>query len=368
MDDFKDRVSVSDYNRTLLHPTVHAAVRHMARKGVDFESAKLIRQLARIQHFPSISVGDLISASRASGVSLAGAYASVSEIDDIPLPFLAFLKCGSAPDAPLELVQVEALRKRRIVVWSDQFGETSILRTHMLHRWSGIVLIVDHVDQHSQPAELAAFRNDVSLLPNFITQRECAELIGYCEETSFRRSRVAQRRNEVVSEVVQARFRNSTSALLTDRTHPILSQLYDRCAELENVRPDDIEDIQGVRYKRGQKFKPHFDGGVELPRLTTFLLYLNDNFVGGETYFPVLDHVVLPVAGTCLRFPSCDRVGRILWQSEHGGLPVREGIKYALNIWVRCPPWQFQPVLDAQIPPSRANSASNRALDAPPCS
>jgi hypothetical protein len=119
--------------------------------------------------------------------------------------------------------------------------------------------------------------------------------------------------------------------------HPLLRPLYLRWAGLEGVGEEDVEQIQCVRYKKGQKFRTHFDGGVELPRLTTYLLYLNEDFDGGDTYFPILDLTVEPRTGACLRFASCDKLGRVLWPSEHGGLPVSSGIKYALNIWVRCP-------------------------------
>lgn len=335
-----ERPSVSSYNTTLIHPTVIAALRHFARRTIAFDSAAMIDRLAGLERFPAIPVGELISAVRSSGVPLTGAHAELAELEEIPTPFLTFLKCGPAPDARLELVQVERIMRQRVVIWSDRFGEAAIRRADLQLRWSGIVLVLDRDRCGSGECELESYRDKVHVLPDFITRNECRELIAYCEEASFRRSRVLQRRSEVVSDVVQTRVRSSSSVVLRDRNHPILASLYTRCASLEGVRPQDIEAIQCVRYKRGQKFKAHFDGGIDLPRLTTYLLYLNDDFTGGETYFPMLDHTVVPTAGACLRFPSCDREGRVLWQSEHGGLPIRDGVKYALNIWVRCPPSQ----------------------------
>ena len=290
-----------------------------------------------IDGFPAISVGDLISSTQEAGVKLTGAHAEISELDTIPTPFLTFLKLGAAANSRLELVQIQHIRRRRVVVWGDRFGDAFIRREHLNERWSGIVLMVDPANCDSEGGELQSYRSQVQLAPNFVTPAECRELIDYCEDASFRRSRVLQRRSEVVSDVVEMRVRSSTSTVLKDRAHPILSRLYAHCASLEGVRARDIETIQCVRYKSGQKFRAHFDGGIGLPRLTTYLLYLNDDFSGGETYFPMLDYAVAPVAGSCLRFPSCDREGRVFWQSEHGGLPVRGGVKYALNIWVRCP-------------------------------
>lgn len=333
-----ERLPVARYNATLIHPTISAAFHHFARRGAAFDSAAMVERLASLENFPAIPVGELIAAARAAGVTLTGAHAELAELEEIPAPFLTFLKRGPAPDALLELVQVERIGRQRITIWGDRFGKVTIRREDLQRRWSGIVLMLKPGESGSAACELGSYRAQVQVLPDFISRSECRELIRYCEEASFRRSRVLQRRGEVVSDVIETRSRNSSTVVLKDRAHPILAPLYTRCARLEGVRERDIETIQCVRYKRGQRFRAHFDGGIDLPRLTTYLLYLNDDFTGGETYFPVLDHAVAPAAGACLRFPSCDREGRVLWQSEHGGLPVREGVKYALNIWVRCPP------------------------------
>ena len=346
-----ERLPVARYNATLIHPTVSAAFHHFARRGMAFDSAAMVERLAGLESFPAISVGDLIAAAHAAGVALTGAHAELAELEEIPAPFLTFLKRGPAPDALLELVQVERIGRRRVTIWGDRFGEVAIQREHLERRWSGIVLMLKPGAGGSGACELETYRPQEHVFQDFISRSACSELIRYCEEASFRRSRVLQRRGEVVSDVVQTRSRSSTTVVLKDRNHPILAPLYTRCARLEGVTEREIETIQCVRYKRGQKFRAHFDGGIDLPRLTTYLLYLNDDFTGGETYFPVLDHAVAPMAGACLRFPSCDREGRVLWQSEHGGLPVREGVKYALNIWVRCPPPSAPARTPVSLPP-----------------
>jgi len=61
-------------------------------------------------------------------------------------------------------------------------------------------------------------------------------------------------------------------------------------------------------YKRGEGFyDEHIDGGPFMPvphRLSTMIVYLNDVDVGGETYFPLQNLKVSPVAGRVLMFPS----------------------------------------------------------------
>jgi prolyl 4-hydroxylase len=73
-----------------------------------------------------------------------------------------------------------------------------------------------------------------------------------------------------------------------------------------------------------QEFKPHQD--IDFVKSETeksffsLLIYLNDNFVGGETIFE--NAIVKPVAGSALVFPH------ILL---HSGAKVTQGIKYVLR-------------------------------------
>jgi hypothetical protein len=325
----------------LLDPTVRVALRFFAHRDLAFRSGEFVERLAALPNFPAISVGELLAVAREANVRVTGVHAAPSELAQLASPFLTYLKRSDDVAAGVDLFHIVEIGPRSALIAQDRFGTMSIPLVQLLRRWTGIVLLVDAaapiIDAQS---ELEGYRAHVSVTPNVLTRTECAELIDYCERMCFRRSRVAERRDDIVSDVIQVRTRSSSTVALNDRSHPLLAKIYRQCAMIEGVDETYIETIQCVRYKHGQKYQAHFDGGIALPRLTTFLLYLNDDFTGGETYFPMLDHSVVPVAGSCLRFSSCDRDGRILWQSEHGGLPVRSGIKYALNIWVRTPDYK----------------------------
>ncbi len=324
------------YNTVLSDPTVRIAIRYLAIMDPCFNSESFINRISVIPSFPSIAVGELIAAAKAAGVSLRGAHATLDEMKGSG-PFLAYLKRQSGSAFTTDLVRIEKVRRRAAVIAHDRFGKETMPWEQLAERWSGIVLLTDQRNnENCSSSELEAYRKQVSLITEFLMPDECAELIDYCEQACFRRSRVVERRGSVMTDVVSIRTRSSSSVVLEDRSHPLLARIYRLCSEMEGVAESDIESIQCVRYKRGQQFRAHFDSGVDLPRLTTFLLYLNDGFTGGETYFPMLDMSVSPATGTCLRFPSCLPDRRILWPSEHGGLPVGKGVKYALNIWVRC--------------------------------
>lgn len=115
-----------------------------------------------------------------------------------------------------------------------------------------------------------------------------------------------------------------------------------------NIPLENSENMQLIYYSLGQEYKPHFDAydlksdrGIRCTknggqRLVTALLYLNDVRKGGGTIFPKLDIIVEAKAGRALVFQNTllnDSIRHPL--SLHGGLPVEEGEKWAVNLWFR---------------------------------
>ncbi len=84
------------------------------------------------------------------------------------------------------------------------------------------------------------------------------------------------------------------------------------------------ENFRFYKYLTGQKFKTHQDIDFEKSEseksFYSLLIYLNDDFEGGETVFEDLS--VKPIAGSALIFPH------ILF---HSGAKVKKGIKYVLR-------------------------------------
>jgi prolyl 4-hydroxylase len=73
------------------------------------------------------------------------------------------------------------------------------------------------------------------------------------------------------------------------------------------------------------------------PRILTFFLYLNDDgLTGGETDFPRLGLKVQPKAGRAVLWPSVlnDDPNANDPRSDHGALPVKDGVKYGANAWI----------------------------------
>jgi 2-oxoglutarate-Fe(II)-dependent oxygenase superfamily protein len=90
------------------------------------------------------------------------------------------------------------------------------------------------------------------------------------------------------------------------------------------------ERLRFYRYDLGQTFRPHYDGSFSRSRrewsLLTFMIYLNDDFTGGETVFytdvGAERAMVVPRQGLALVFEH---------RQLHEGAPIKSGRKYVLR-------------------------------------
>jgi len=113
---------------------------------------------------------------------------------------------------------------------------------------------------------------------------------------------------------------------------------------------DRLEVSSILHYAPGQEFKPHFDfldpalpgyvsdlerGGQ---RAATFLIYLNDDYEGGETEFPKLEWRCKGRRGDALFFWNLDLAGKPDRNTLHAGLPPASGEKWLFSQWLRLPP------------------------------
>lgn len=108
-----------------------------------------------------------------------------------------------------------------------------------------------------------------------------------------------------------------------------------------------MEALQLLHYATGESFAPHCDFlapasphlAEELERagqrVATVLIYLNDDYVGGETDFPQLMLRHRGRMGDALMFSNVDAAVRPDPRTLHAGLPPIEGEKWLATQWVR---------------------------------
>lgn len=89
-----------------------------------------------------------------------------------------------------------------------------------------------------------------------------------------------------------------------------------------NIRMDFMEAINYVRYTQGQHFNVHADHGFSYVCTVSSVMYLNDDYEGGELWFPYLDITFKPQYGDIVLFPST-------FIYAHAAKPVTKGTKYS---------------------------------------
>jgi hypothetical protein len=165
----------------------------------------------------------------------------------------------------------------------------------------------------------------------FLSAAECNELIALSESLGFEDAPLSTS----VGAVMRKDIRNNDRIVHDDAERA--ADLWQRARDYVPLRHrgrDAIgfnERFRFYRYDVGQQFEWHYDGYFERPSgersLITVLLYLNDNFTGGETSFdePAIQtgiKKIVPQTGLALFFDH---------PLLHKGEPVESGRKYVLR-------------------------------------
>ena len=168
---------------------------------------------------------------------------------------------------------------------------------------------------------------DIQVVDDFLTATECADLISMAE-TKLAPSLTYDEQDLCKENRVR---RTSETAWLNG---PDVAWLSARVAKHSSTPACIQQQVQVVRYKTGGFFTPHYDHCVSSDRIHTYLMYLNDDFEGGETHFPVIDKTILPKKGKLAKFTNIDNKGSVIKCSYHGGNKVVSGVKWICTVWI----------------------------------
>lgn len=173
----------------------------------------------------------------------------------------------------------------------------------------------------------------VFTVDEFLTPQECEKYIRISEDLGYEDALVSSPQGQVLRKDV----RNNERVLFVNQE--TANELWDRARDFIPMEYDSRpavgvnEMLRFYRYDPGQQFNWHQDFPFERDNgeqsYLTFMIYLNDNYEGGETSFEDSysdesfdEFQVLPKQGMALFFEH---------GTHHKGEPVAHGRKYVLR-------------------------------------
>ena len=185
----------------------------------------------------------------------------------------------------------------------------------------------------------------VQELEDLLTPEECDQLIAYAKKKGMKESDVLSYGAETDT-VVDTKSRRSKTAWISDNEHSLAMKVALISEKLTGLPRNTQEMLQVAYYEPGGKFNDHYDACSEKnkdycdkmnryagQRRSTLLIYLNDNFTGGETVFPKINVTVKPKKGKGILFWNTTPEEIIISESMHRGNPVEGGEKWICTKW-----------------------------------
>ena len=140
---------------------------------------------------------------------------------------------------------------------------------------------------------------------------------------------------------VDGEDRVAQNCFFNETTFPEILPIREQISKITNLPLENQELFNLIRYDKDGKYDHHYDScnpplTNESPRVYSFIFYLNDDFKGGGTHFPTLDgRTIAPKKGKMVYWKNVDNQQNFDYDSLHAGLPVEDGVKWILTMWVR---------------------------------
>lgn len=188
-----------------------------------------------------------------------------------------------------------------------------------------------------------SLRDHILIQKNAIAPADLELLASYVQQARMEQSAISAEGEEWVvnTEVRDTHHLHQTTAIVRKLRAVLKAGIRSFVEPFYNVEIRDWEPLQLLHYGTGGHYIPHVDAetlfsddaGLELwekslDRDVSVVYFLNDDFDGGELFFPNLDLLVEPAAGTLVCFPSDHNY-------IHGVKPVTSGRRYTVVTWMR---------------------------------
>jgi len=178
-------------------------------------------------------------------------------------------------------------------------------------------------------------------IKDFVTKEECDQII----EFSIKEIKSCNGNND---------FMKMHPVEIKDETKEVFIKLRSAISKSINISVENQEKILAIRYDKNGSYMEHYDSFVKYlkdsiytnqfyeqsmanggQRKFTALVYLNDDFSGGETNFSKLNKKIKPEIGKLVYWNNLDENGDTNLNMIHAGMPVLDGQKWVLVVYIR---------------------------------
>jgi prolyl 4-hydroxylase len=183
----------------------------------------------------------------------------------------------------------------------------------------------------------------IYIIDNYLSEDKCNHFIDLVKN-NLEPALVSDNSGGIIS-----KGRTGKRCWINHKHDKITEETANEISKLVNYPLENAEAFQVIYYDKNQEYRNHYDawqfdksmksercllsGGQ---RMITALVYLNDVEKGGSTKFTKLNISVEAKKGRILVFENCIKGTNIVDpNTEHAGMPVIEGYKYAFNLWFR---------------------------------
>ena len=188
-------------------------------------------------------------------------------------------------------------------------------------------------------SELLCDAPEVRVFRNLFSREECDYLVDIARPLMQRSVVIDPTSGQFVPNPI--RTSKGTAFPYVDE-NPAVHALNRRLAAASGTDVKAGEPAQLLQYSPGQEYRRHSDAINGVPpaqqRVLTFLVYLDEDYEGGETTFPVSGLSFRGRTGDGLLFRNASDQGVPDRNALHAGLPVTRGMKHILSRWIRAMP------------------------------
>ena len=239
---------------------------------------------------------------------------------------------------------LDALEQAANLGWTTAQSELQLLARDRGTDWDALRERVDVAESiAARPVRIARERPRILVLENFLSAEECSWLVHRGRPGL---SRAMVYRGSATPQFADTRT-NKEVSLTIFHADIVLNLIRERMSTTTRAPTSCFEIAKLLHYEPGQQFALHADFiqpttpqlvqeiKTRGQRAATLLVYLTDEYEGGETEFPRIGLRFKGRRGDALLFSNVDDSGAPDYDTVHAGLPPLSGEKWVLSQWIR---------------------------------